>query len=738
MRGMWGTTALAAVLGAGAILGTAEAQESGERQYAEADTLTVTATRTEQDTYAVPSVVTVITEEQIEDNLATDIKDLIRFEPGVSVRNAPARYSAQSGTGRDGNAGFNIRGLEDNRVLIVVDGVRVPDGFSFGPGVFGRGDYVDLDLLSRVEIVRGPASALYGSDGLAGVVSFTTRDPSDFLRPDETFAARVRASYASADDSWAEGLAAGGRWGNWSGLFSYTRRDGHEQENRGENDALNSTRTAPNPQDIESNAAMARLVFEPSDANRFRVTLDYSDREAITEVYSARSAAPPPPPFQTVLDFDALDTSERQRIAFDHTYEGEGFLDRAFWSVYYQTAEIVEFHAEDRNLSDRTRITTFENDVWGVSGQLESEFTIGASEHHVTYGGDYSVTTQEGVRDGILPAGEVFPTRPFPNTDYTLAGLFVQDEISFMDGRVVLFPAVRFDAYELEPEDDALYPLAVVSQSDERVSPRFGVVVWPGEHVGVFFNYAQGFKAPSPNQVNQSFTNATQFYTSIPNPDLAPETSETVEIGLRLRDVQASGATWRASATAFAGWYDDFIEQVQVSGPPFGTGSPGNLSVFQVINLGEVEIDGFEARVDGAWESGFGLTIAYSFAEGDQIENGVRAPLDSIDPWKLVTGLSYNDPNGAWGGQLIATHVTRKSEDRAAAGAFRPDAFSILDATAYWNVTDRATLRVGVFNITDETYWWWSDVRNTLASSTTLGAFTQPGVNYSASISYRF
>src|SRR5690606_32466975 len=86
------------------------------------DPVTITATRTEKNLDEVPATVTVLSDKQIEDELVTDIKDLVRFEPGVSVRNAPARFGAALGTtGRDGNAGFNIRGLEGNRVLMQVD-----------------------------------------------------------------------------------------------------------------------------------------------------------------------------------------------------------------------------------------------------------------------------------------------------------------------------------------------------------------------------------------------------------------------------------------------------------------------------------------------------------------------------------------------------------------------------------------------------------------------------------------
>jgi len=731
MRRLWGTALVAA-------MGMAGAAQAQEVRVAEAD-ITVTATRSEADTFEVPAEVTVITEEEIEEILATDIRDLVRFEPGVSVRTNPARFSAQAGTGRDGNSGFNIRGLEGNRVLQTIDGVRVPDGFAFGPIQFGRGDYVDIDLLSRVEIVRGPGSALYGSDGLAGVVSFITRDPEGFLEDGESFGARARASYASADASYAGNIILAGALNNqWSAMLAYTHREGHELDNQGTVGGEGAARTEPNPQDTESDAAAARIVFEPNAHHRFRLTADYGESSVATEVLTAR--APAVFPFPATFDFDARDGSERSRIALDHAYTNEGGLfDRATWSLYHQSATVDEWHADDRSTTDRIRISNFENEVTGAFGQIESQFDTGAIGHHVIFGADYSVTQQEGVRDGTFPSGEVFPTRPFPNTDYTLAGVFLQDQISLLNDTLQLFPAIRYDSFEIDATEDAHYPLAVVDQEDSRVTPRFGVVAWPTERFGAFFNYAQGFKAPAPSQVNQAFTNSTQFYTSIPNPDLRPETSETFEVGIRLRGVEMFGADVRASATAFAGDYEDFIEQVQVGGPPFGAGSPGNLSIFQVINLGEVTISGYEGRIDADWANGWGFVAAASSSEGEQTEAGVTSPLESIDPWRLVAGLSWDDPNDRFGAQAIVTYSSRKNDDDTN-NTFRPDAFTTLDLTGYWNITDAATLRVGVFNAADETYWQWSDVRDFGLTPTSPArfAFTQPGRNYSASISYRF
>ncbi|MDP1086218.1 TonB-dependent receptor plug domain-containing protein, partial [Klebsiella pneumoniae] len=89
------------------------------------------------------------------------------YEPGVSVGGA--------GT-RSGNAGFNIRGIDGDRILTQVDGVEVPDHFSNGPYAQTRRNYVDPEIVKRVEIRRGPASALYGSSAIGGAVSYFTLD----------------------------------------------------------------------------------------------------------------------------------------------------------------------------------------------------------------------------------------------------------------------------------------------------------------------------------------------------------------------------------------------------------------------------------------------------------------------------------------------------------------------------------------------------------------------------------
>ncbi len=700
----------------------------------EVDPIVVLGTRSRRLASNVPGTVSVIDAEQIETLLAADIKDLIRFEPGVSVPTSPARFSlALSGAGRDANSGFTIRGMGGDRVLIINDGVRLPAGFSFGAQAVGRGGYNDLDLVKSVEILRGPASALYGSDGIAGAVAFTTKDPSDFLTGDQTFGARGRVAYNSADEGWTEGVAFAGRSGSLSGLLAYTRSDAQETENKGSIGGVGATRTEPNPQDFSSNAYLGKLVWEVNPNHTLRLTYDHLDSEMDGDALSSRSA--------TVLAVTAHDETQRDRVSGDWRFQDFAGLRDGSVSVYWQDATTRQYTFEDRaTLADRVRDTTFDNTVYGFAAQGARVFGEGSAvQHRVTFGGDWSMTKQEGLRDGVTPpVGETFPIRAFPKTEFQLAGLFLQDEIELLDGALSIIPAVRYDWYDLSPKVDAQFPAAASAQSDDHISPKLGVVYWTGAHLGVFANYSLGFRAPSPMQVNNYFENPVFGYRSIPNPNLSPETSESVEAGFRLRDIDVAGGKMRLNTTAFATHYEDFIDQVAVA----GSGVPGvDPLVYQYVNLTEVDIRGLEARADLYWDNGFSLIGSVAYAEGEQTTDGRRTDLGSVDPVKVVAGLNYAAPSGVWGGSATVTWSGKKDQTTynlsCASACYLGDSFTLLDLTAYWNVTERATLRAGAFNVFDETYGWWSDVRGLSATSAVKDAYTQPGRNFGVSLTLR-
>ncbi|TIX49736.1 TonB-dependent hemoglobin/transferrin/lactoferrin family receptor [Alteraurantiacibacter aquimixticola] len=740
-RPLCASLALAFALNAQAAL----ADEAAEAEALTTESrITITATRVPVAEEVAPATVTVITDEDIADDFVTDIKDLVRYEPGVSVRRAPARFGAALGTtGRARNEEFTIRGIGGNRVLIQVDGIRAPQGFSFGAQDAGRGGYADVSLVKAVEILRGPASALYGSDGLAGAVSFITRDPVDLIDGGKSFGGFVTAQYSSADDEFAETAALAGKSGNVSAMVAFTRRDFEELENQGTVGGIGESRTLPNPQDGHSNAILGKLVWA-DNGHRLRLTGERLELDVDSQVLSGEGPAFlfGPSPSWIVDSLTAEDSTRRNRLSLDWTWEGDGTLEYAHLAAYWQDGKDVQFTREERSpvsatpRPDRERLNTFENEVWGLVAEGRKNFGGNGIEQVLAVGGDISWTRQEGLRDGIEPPfGETFPTRAFPATDFTLGGVYLADEIRLADGALTIYPALRFDFYKLDPTDDPLLPdFAGSAQSGERLSPKLGVTAQIVPDLLLFANYAQGFRAPTPAQVNNFFSNPAFGYTSTPNPDLGPERSTSYEAGIRYTNDNA-----RLSLAVFRAEYDDFIDQADVG----GSGVASDPTIFQFVNLDDVTVEGIEAKASLTLDNGFFTRFAAAYADGEvQAPDGTISPLGSIDPFELVAGIGWNSPTGRAGVELSLIYNARKSlEDSdgvCSAECFRPDSFTVFDISAFYAVTDALKLRAGVFNLFDETYAYWSDVRGLSATSTITDAYTRPGRNASVSLSYTF
>lgn len=457
--------------------------------------LTVSATRTERSIDAVPNTVTVKNRKQLERRDARDLKDLLSDEVDLDVKSTAPRFTAAgASTGRPGNEGLNIRGLEGNRVLMMVDGIRLPQGYAFGAFASGRADFVDLNSLSSVEVLRGPTSTSYGSDGLAGALSLRTLSPEDLLVNGKTFAGFARLGAASVDNSRQASAAVAFGGGDWSSLVQATVRRGHETKNEGDNDARNANRTRPNPADVDSNSVMAKVGYRVNANHRLSGTLEHRERKVDTDVLSAITAPPASGtlPATAVLGLTARDRSERTRASIEHRYEdlNATWLQQATTHLYVQDSETRQFSFEDRNAAaDRTRLGTYKERLVGLSAQAQTQL----ASQRLSYGVDVSRNTIEGVRDGTVPpAGETFPSKPFPDTTYTLAGAFVQDEIEAGDFSVI--PALRLEHYKLKPKS-AGYSGNAAPLSDHAVTPRVGVIWRALPALQPYVQWAQGFRA---------------------------------------------------------------------------------------------------------------------------------------------------------------------------------------------------------------------------------------------------
>lgn len=700
--------------------------------------ITVTGTRTRRAIKDSASKVSVQERTDLDRGFVTDIDDLIRYEPGVSVDNRPARA---------GNNSINIRGIEGNRVLLQLDGIRLPDTLAM---TNTNRNAVDFDCLKRVEILRGSASSLYGSDALGGVVSYTTRDPRDYLQG-RTSAYEAKVGYTGASGTLSENIAIANSSGNISTSFCYTRRDGRETSNLGN--------IAANPQTVTSNSVVTKLAYQATPQSRLTLTGDLFDRRTLTSVNSALGPQPAAPG-QTVVrtSQNAADYNSRGRVSLTYEFDNpsDPTIQRLRSNLYYQNSNTTEDSREFRTvtaggvttLRQRSPFNTFSQSLVGGDAQFESSLGGNNIRQKLVYGFDISATDTArnrnnselnlttGARTNVV-AGEAFPNKTFPNTTTTRFGLYLQDEIEFAGGRLSLIPGIRYDYYNLDPRaNDPDFIRIGGRVQDVRpitasaISPKLGIVYKLTPDTSITAQYARGFRNPPYDDATIAFTNFAQGYTVIPNANLLPETSDGFEIGIK-----TEGPVFRGSLVGFYNRYDNFIETVGLGNTVV---SGQNLLLFQSQNVPAAEISGIEARAEYHFSpgaGGFSLLASAALAQGTNL--GTNQPLDSIDPFKAVVGLRYRASDHQWGAELVSTLVAGKDRNTTPAG-FKTPGYTTFDLLGYYNFNPDTTLNVGIFNIFNTKYYQASDVRGLAANSPILDLYTQPGLSISASLKFRF
>lgn len=733
-------------LAAAALLAGPCARAQGSVPEAVMPNVVVSATRSASTEDDVAATVSVITDQDIARRQAADVHDLVRYEPGVSVRALPNRSSAAFySTGRGGNEGINIRGLEGNQVMLQVDGVRLPMAYSSGPVFAGRGDYIDVEAFKRVELLRGPSSTSYGSDGLAGAVSFVTKDPADLLTLGQPTQAALKVGQATADRSWSVVPSFAARGEQFEGMVLASLRRGHETANKGDIDVANATRTRPNPQDVRSDYVLGKLVYKLDARQRVKLSAEHLARRIDTDVLTLFGD----PMYLTTTDVDARERITRSLVKLDYEYldPRNAWFQRAQASVYGQDAKNRQYGFERRTnttaWNTRERDNLYGERATGAALQFESNFGQDVA-HHVVWGLDASTTRVDSLKDGanfldgqrVTSGSSAFAVnKSFPDTDYRLLGLFAQDEITA--GRLSLIPGLRWDRFALDPRrDDPLYTVnnatPAAALSGRELSPKLGLIWTQSPLLKVFAQYAHGFRAPTPAQVNGGVTNltASQPYRSIGNPDLRPETSDTVELGLRGRD-----RTLRYSASVFKARYKDFILANQRVG---GSGTASDPTVFQSVNASRADIRGLELSAAWTFVPGWTLSGSYARARGDtQDTAGVSRPLETIEPQKLVLGLRYERARQG-GAELLVTGVKRPSRVPDPAQYLVPPGFALADAVAWFELDRRTSVNLAVTNLFDRKVVLWADARGLLPGSTLQDAYSQPGRSLSASMRHQF
>lgn len=665
-------------------------EEEAERRE---EIVTVYGTSNPIPVFDYPGQVSVITRDDLDLLVPSAVSDALRDVPGVDFAGGPRRTGELP----------SIRGLSGQNVLILLDGARQ----SFTSAHDGR-FFLDPELIGTAEVVRGPASALYGSGAVGGVLAFESVDADDLLKDDETWGGRLRVGYQSANEESVATVTGFTRQGGFDGLASFgLRRSGDIELASG----------ADLPSDDEIETALLKGSFALTDA----LTVEGSWQRFANSAIEPNNGQGVAGTGDSILDRDVEKdiTTDTVRLGLTFNPESNDWID-ATAVAYQTTSEVDEF---DQTIP-RTAIREIETQGWGVRNA--SKFMLGPVDATVTVGADWYKDEQTGTDDQAVDGlrGGV------PNGESEFTGVFAQLEavIDTPAGEFLVIPGIRYDEFEssssIAPGQD---------NSDDAVSPRFAASFEPdgAEWLRVFGSYSEGFRAPS---INELYLDGVHFAIPhpvlfnpmmgqfvfannnfIPNPDLVPEDTQTIEVGtgVDFQNLLTTDDRLQAKVSYFETEADDLINlSVDVSfdpncfAPPFF--QPCSSGTSESANVTQAELDGWEGELHYNSERFFGR-VTFSSIEGTDLSDA--SDLGSLTPNRLAFNLGLKAPewNATFGTRIqIADEFEQRTADGMGGFAIsdQRDGYTVVDLYASWEPEFGNGLRfdVGIDNVFDEDY----------------------------------
>lgn len=632
----------------------------------------VTATKTGTPLINVPQTITVVTRERLDDQAMRSIADVLRYVPGATIGQGEANRDQVTLRGQNTTADFFVDGVRDDvqyfRSLYNIERVEVlkgPFAMTFGRG--GSGGVINRvqksPLLGQTAIGASASANTFGAWDIAGDVNLPVSANS---------ALRVNAFYEQLDghrdfysgERYAINPYLAFQFGDWQLGLSYEYIKDDRTTDRG-NPALACTQPctpAPlegfrdaffgvpgvNETGFEAHVAKARLDGQLAPGLDWSTTVLYGDYDKFyTNVYP-RGAA----------------TSPTGTVAI------EGYTDP----------------------------TTRENFI--VQSNLVWEAALGGLDNTILFGVEYADQASTNARRNAVLSNTtvdltniVYPTVTFPAlnrssaSDVEVFSAYLQDQIKFGDV-VELVLGLRYDRFAITGTDFQPNPDRPFARTDDKVSPRVGLILKPQDNISLYASYSQSFLPRSGDQ----FLNLSTV-----NEALTPEEMTNYEIGGKwdIRpDLNLTVALFQ-------------LDRTNTSVPVPGV--PGSAFLNDTRTRG-LEV-GLAGRILPQWQVSGGYTYQDAHRRNDDSIRLGQVPEHQIALWNRV------ELTGGFGIGLGVVHQSSQfAAIRTAPTVTRVPGFTRFDAALYWDVNDRFSVQANIENVFDESYF--SDAHNTNNIST--------------------
>lgn len=510
------------------------------------------ASKFEQKVNEAPSSVSIVTADEIKKYGYRNLADIIRSQRGFFIT-YDRDYAYVGSRGVDRTGGYN------NRILVLVDGHRTNENM-YDTAFIGNEFLLDIDLVERVEIIRGPGSSLYGDNAFFAVINVISRH-NQSLQGVEV------SGEAGSLETYKGRLSYGKSFDNGSALTL----SGSILDSAG-----NRNLFFPEFNDSAHNNGIAHnLDFERAYSLFGTASLrDFTLRGA----YSSRTKGVPTAAFDAVFNDPRMQTVDKRGyldLKYEHTFAEEW---ETMARVYYDRYDYHEDIPGDSAVPGAPAVVNRDgalNSWWGTELKISKKFY---EKHRVTLGAEYQDNLIQRFDNHDLDPYQAYLYRDKPIWRWAP---YFQDEFTIAPG-LILNAGVRYDYY---------------STFGGTVSPRAGLIYSPVKETTFKALYGEAFRAP----------NSYELVYDVPefgqkgNPNLKPEKIRSYELIWE----QALGSNYR---TTVAGFYNNITRMIQQETDPVD----GKL-VFD--NLADVTQKGVEVEVEGKWKSGVQGKASYTFQD---------------------------------------------------------------------------------------------------------------------------
>lgn len=700
------TTLLVAVVTAAALPDALRAQtpagEGPDSLIYLLDPVLVTATRGPRAASTVPAAVSVIQAREIAERVPNSIADLFRSMPGLDVTGVGVTQVRPQ-----------IRGQSGQRILLLQDGLRLNN--TRRQRDFGElPSLVDLSTVQQVEVVRGPASVLYGSDAIGGVVNIITEAPVE-----DGFRQSLAYQYGSAAQVGRFSARLQGRAGAWSvdGGASSRAAEAYQAPSGSFGGITLAENATVFNSGVEDRGFDLRLGYDLSESLSVFVKGEGYDADDTGFGYVDPAAYGSSDPIIEILypaqtffklttgvratDIDFVAADELSVTAYGQDNERE--LEFAAFIPFFPGAGLT---LDNRNFTD---IRTY-----GVRAEAKK---LIANQLLLTYGFDGFRDRAEGTDNNTSiitgfgpPMVSVDDSPSIPHASFLSLGAFVQAEVDVGE-RVSFVAGGRYQDVTAETYATPNLTNTPGSQSHSAVVGALNAMVDVVEGLDLIGSVSRGFR--SPNLVELFFDGpvAEAGAYQLAAQGLDPETSLNFDVGARYvsSDLAGVGNAF-VEVFYFHNKVSDGIRGRPVTNAAGDTVQTGGLDTYQNVNVDEIVLDGVEVSADFLMD--YGITFGGSLST-------LRAE-DAIDPdnpigesyaRKLTGRLGYRAPDGRFFGLWEIRHSGKQKD--AALGSGNPlgtelPAFTVQGLSAGVRLAERdgftTSLTVAVSNLTNELY----------------------------------